>query len=186
MHAVLILVCLFWLCPHVAGTPQAILEKLVAAQGTVFLASVESTFSKDIMEMRKRLGTWRRGDSFVCQGEKEWEWDNTGRPSWMVETLKIRRWKARYTGAKGLSGEQRLKRKKIVEIMEWLDWRSWQKGGGKLPKWYTSNTVWQEWKRDIDKEPGITREEKQLREWLLVHYKEKEKEILQGSTSAAK
>jgi len=65
------------------------MEKLVSAQGAVFLASVESTFSKDIMEMRRRLGTWRREDSFVCYREKEWEWDDTGRPAWMVGHLKI-------------------------------------------------------------------------------------------------
>lgn len=157
---------------------QAILEKLVSAQGTVFLASVESTFSKDIMEMRHRLGTWKMGDSFVCKGEKEWDWDDTGRPSWMVGQLKIRRWKARFTGAKGLTWEQKRKRKKVIEIMEWLDWRKHQKGAKELPKWYTNNTVWKAWKQHFGAEKGIGKGEKQLREWLLAHYQMIEDEIL--------
>jgi len=60
-------------------------------------------------------------------------------------------------GAKGLSGRQRRERKKVIEIMEWLEWRAWQKGSDKLPKWYTNNTIWKEWKRDFGAEQGLVR-----------------------------
>lgn len=139
----------------------------------------------DIIEMRKRLGTWTRADSFLCNKDNEWEWDHTGRPKWMIQQLKVRRWKERFRGARGLTSDEKWRRKRVVTVMNWIEWRARRKSREALPRWFTKDAVWQEWKRDAIVEQGISREERELRKFLL-HYYNKLEDKIHSSISSAK
>lgn len=156
---------------------QTILEKLVSAQGTEFVASRLSTFSMDIIEMRKRLGTWTKKNLTLCSNEKAWEWDHTGRPKWMIRQLRVHRWKKRFMAAEGLTREQRKRRERVVTIMNWIDLRARKKSGEELPRWLINDSVWHAWKQDSTMEEGISLEERELRKFLLRYYTRLEDKI---------
>jgi hypothetical protein len=161
------------------------MEKLVVAQGTVFLGSVESTFTKDIMEMRHRMGTWALADSLLCLGQKEWEEEHADVPKWMVEAKRVRRWKTRYGRVPGMKWEVRKRRLDIIKVMEWLEWASWKKGGvAKLPKWLVKHERWHKWKVEYPREEGISEKERGEREWIVSHYVSMEYAITHGLGNA--
>ncbi|KAG0477392.1 hypothetical protein HPP92_014233 [Vanilla planifolia] len=56
---------------HLTGEPQveAMLDKTIAAMATVFIGAPGSTFTEDILRLRRGWGSASRCDEYLCQGE---------------------------------------------------------------------------------------------------------------------